>query len=264
MTNEEQRVWRGIERLDRRVSTRGEPLELDDATQTLLRAGARLVNIDAANTEAALGETSAATLLLREMGRRLREGSNRLGQLESRVETLRDNAEFSQARKALQDALSAEVVPHYREQIEIRLDYLATFESIFQTGRVEEDFHPWGQIRALALRLRQGLSLEMRDGLCDFLRRTAPTLAVSETELDGALKSLPGTESLVLAMAKRMEEGRQRISHALQQMIRLQEAGDLDGARGQLQAVLAVETIPQYRLMAEENLALLEAPPQKE
>ena len=54
-----------------------------------------------------------------------------------------------------------------------------------------------------------------------------------------------------------MEDGKQRISQALHRMIRCQEAGDLEGARQQMREVLAVEVVPQYRRMAEENLTVL-------
>ncbi len=254
MTHEEQVVWRRFEQLEQRVLTRGEALELSDETRALLSGGARLVNLSPGDTEDALRGVSTATTLLREIGRRLRDGSLRLGRVDSQVDALRDKGDFAGARKVIEDALAAEVVPHYREQLEIRLDYLATFETIFLTGQVEQDFHPWGQIRALALRVQQGQSLELRDDLRDFLRRTAPTVAISETETEESLETVEGTEALLAVMSKRMEDGKQRISQALHRMIRCQEAGDLEGARQQMREVLAVEVVPQYRRMAEENL----------
>ncbi|WP_332468436.1 DUSAM domain-containing protein [Cystobacter fuscus] len=138
---------------------------------------------------------------------------------------------------------------------------MATFETIFLTGQVEQDFHPWGQIRALALRVQQGQSLELRDDLRDFLRRTAPTVAISEAETEESLRTVGGTEALLAVMLKRMDDGKQRLSQALHRMIRCQEAGDLEEARHQLRAVLAVEIVPQYRRMAEENLRSLDVLP---
>ncbi|WP_198316056.1 DUSAM domain-containing protein [Cystobacter fuscus] len=181
--------------------------------------------------------------------------------MDSQVDALRDNGDFADARKVIEDALTAEVVPHYQEQLEIRLDYLATFETIFLTGQVEQDFHPWGQIRALALRVQRGKTLELRDDLRDFLRRTAPTVAISETETEESLRIVGGTEALLAVMLKRMDDGKQRLSQALHRMIRCQEAGDLEGARHQLRTVLAVEIVPQYRRMAEENLRSLDVLP---
>jgi DUSAM domain-containing protein len=161
----------------------------------------------------------------------------------------------------LEDALTAEVVPHYREQLEFRLEYLAAFETVFLTGHVEEDFHPWGQIRALALRIQQGKPLQLRDDLRDFLRQTAPSVAIREAEAEEALKTEEGTQALLATMLKRIEDGKRRISQSLYRMIRCQEAGDLEGARQQLREVLAVEVVPQYRRMAEENLTSLDKPP---
>ncbi|OJH41867.1 DUSAM domain-containing protein [Cystobacter ferrugineus] len=257
MTDEERLVWRRFEQLEQRVLVQGEALELSDETRALLSGGARLVDLSPEGTEDSLRGVSTAATLLREIGRRIRDGSLRLGKVDSQVDALRDKGDFAGARKVLEEALSAEVVPHYREQLEIRLDYLATFETIFLTGQVEQDFHPWGQIRALALRVQWGKTLELRDDLRDFLRRTAPTVAIGEAETEESLRTVEGTEALLAVMLKRMDDGKQRLSQALHQVIRCQETGDLDGARHQLRAVLAVEIVPQYRRMAEENLRRL-------
>jgi len=161
----------------------------------------------------------------------------------------------------LEDALAVEVVPFYRAQLADRLEYLATFETVFLTGHVTEDFHPWGQVRALALRVQQGRPLELGDDLRDFLRQTSPSVAISKAEAEEALKTVEGTGPLLALMVKRMEDGKQRISEALYRMIRCQEAGDLEGARQQMRDVLAVEVVPLYRRAAEENLAGLNEPP---
>lgn len=63
-------------------------------------------------------------------------------------------------------------------------------------------------------------------------------------------------------MLERIESGKQRILQALHRMMLCEEAGDLEGARQHLRDVLAVEVVPQYRLMAEENLAGLDKPSQ--
>ncbi|MET0403492.1 MAG: DUF2379 family protein, partial [Cystobacter sp.] len=139
-------------------------------------------------------------------------------------------------------------------------DYLATFESIFRTGQVQKDFHPWGQLRALALRVEQGFPLVVGDALGVFLRSVAPTVAMSESEAEEILEIDGGAESLVTTMGKLVKEGRQRVSQALQQAIRLQESGDIERARDHLRAAFAVEVIPQYRQMLEENLSGLDEP----
>ncbi|MDY7226073.1 DUSAM domain-containing protein [Hyalangium rubrum] len=264
MTDEEGLVWHQLEQLDQRVLEQGEPLELSDGTRAILTGGARFVAISPKDAEDALRGVSTATTLLGEIRRRIRAASFRLGDADSLADRLREKGDLAGARKALEDALAVEVVPHYKEQLEIRLDYQATFEAIFLTGHVEEDFHPWGQIRALSLRVRQGKPLEPRDDLREFLRKTAPSVAISEAEAEELLDAEKGAEALLAMMLMRMEDGKQRIFQALYQMIRCEEAGDLEGARQQLREVLAVELVPQYRRMAEENLSRLDRPSSEE
>jgi len=260
MTDEDQLDWDRIEELDRKVSVQGEPLDLSDETCAILRGGARLVAIRPEATTEALREAATAAHHLKEITRRLRDGSARLGTADAQTEHLRDQGDFAGARRVLEDALAAEAVPFYREQLTGRLEDLATLETVFRTGHVTEDFHPWGQVRALTLRVQQGTPLELRDDLRGFLRQTAPSVAISEAEVGEALKTQEGTAALLAQMVKRMEDGKQRISRALYQMIRCQEAGDLDGARQQMRDVLAVEVVPLYRRAAEENLASLDEP----
>ncbi|SEU34004.1 DUSAM domain-containing protein [Stigmatella erecta] len=260
MTDEDQLDWQRVEELDRRVLVQGEPLELSDETSSILSRGARLVAIGPEDTTAALRGGAAAINLLKEIKRRLREGSTRLGTADAQAERLRDKGDFAGARKMLEDALAAEAVPFYREQLTGRLEDLATLETVFLTGHVAEDFHPWSQVRALALRVQQGKPLELREDLRGFLRQTAPSVAISEAEAEEALKTVESTAALLAQMVKRMEDGKQRISRALYQMIRCQEEGDLDGARQQMRDVLAVEVVPLYRRAAEENLASLDEP----
>lgn len=262
MTDEDQLDWERVENLGRRVLQKGELLELSDEIRAILTAGARLVAISPTDTEEAQRDTSTATSFLREIRRRIREGSRRLGTADSASERLRAQGDLTGARKVLEDALAIEVVPHYREQFEIRLEYLATFEKIVLTGHVEKDFHPWGQIRALSLRVQRGNRLDLRDELRDFLLQTAPSVAISEEAAAESLKTVEEAEALLAKMLGRIETGKQRILQALHQMMLCEEAGDLEGARQHLREVLAVEVVPQYRLMAEENLAGLDKPSQ--
>ena len=262
MTDEDRLDWERVENLASRVLQQGQPLELSEETRAILTRGARLVAIGPSNTEEALHSILTATSLLREIRRRIREGSRHLGTADSASERLREQGNFAGARKVLEDALTTEVVPLYREQLEIRLEYLATFEKVFLTGHVEEDFHPWGQIRALALRVQRGNRLELHDELREFLRQTAPSVAISEDEAAESLKTVEGAESLLAKMLARIEDGKQRIIQALHRMFLCEEAGDIEGARQQLRDVLAVEVVPQYRHMAEENLAGLDKPSQ--
>lgn len=261
MTDEERLVWRRFEKLERQVLERGQSLELDDETRTILSESAQLVAISPTDIEDALRGISTATTLLREISRRLAEGSKRERKSYSQVDRLREQGDFAGARKVLEDALAVEIVPYYREQLEIRLDHLATLEEIFSTGHVEEDFHPWEQIRVLALRVRLGKPLELRDDLRDFLRQTAPSVAISEAEAEAALETREDAETLLEKMMERIWEGQQRIKQALTRMMNCQEAGDPEGARQGMRDVLAVEVVPQYRQMAEECLRNCDKPP---
>ncbi|HEX8703706.1 MAG TPA: DUF2379 family protein [Myxococcaceae bacterium] len=258
MTDEERLDWERVDNLARSVLQQEAVLELSDETRAILAQGARLMAISPTETEEALRGLETATSLLREIKRRTRDGSRSLTRADSNSERLRERGNFAGARKVLTDALASEVVPFYREQFEIRLEYLATFEKVFLTGHVEPDFHPWGQIRALSLRVQRGNRLELRDELRDFLRETAPSVAISEDEAAASLKTVEEAETLLAKMLERIEAGKRRILQALHQMFLCEEAGDIEGARQQLRDVLAVEVVPQYRHMAEENLAGLD------
>jgi DUSAM domain-containing protein len=262
MTDEDRLDWERVEDLGYRVLQQGEPLELSDEIRAVLTGGARLVAISPTDTAGSLRSISTAALLLREIRRRLRESSWNLGTADTSSNRLREQGDITGARKVLENALSTKTVLPYREQLEIRLEYLATFEKILLTGHVEEDFHPWGQIRALSLRVQRGNRLELRDELRDFLRQTAPSVAISGEEATASLKTVEDAEALLAKILERIETGKQRILQALHRMMVCKETGDLEGARQHLRAVLAVEVVPQYRLMAEENLAGLDEPSQ--
>jgi DUSAM domain-containing protein len=62
---------------------------------------------------------------------------------------------------------------------------------------------------------------------------------------------------LLHSMRRRITDGSNRIMDALHLMYRLEERGDLDGARQQMRDVLAVEVVPHYRDIAEGQLERL-------
>jgi DUSAM domain-containing protein len=260
MSDEHQLDWDPIRRLARRVVEQGEPLELSDDTRAILRRSAREVAISPEDTEDALRSGSTATTLLREVWRRIDDGGDRLSRADSRAYRLRQQGDFTGARRVLEDALAIEVVPLYREQLEIQLENLATVEAVFLTGQVDPDFHAWSQLRALALRVQQGKPLELREDLRDFLRRTAPSVAIPEAEAERALESVEGARALLEKMVERIQQGEQRIKRALSRMMECREAGDREGALQALREVLAVELVPLYRDMAQENLDRYDEP----
>ncbi|KFA87523.1 hypothetical protein Q664_47400 [Archangium violaceum Cb vi76] len=116
------------------------------------------------------------------------------------------------------------------------------------------------QLAALALRVQQGYALELADDLRALLRRTAPTAALSEAETEEALKNPEGAEALMGMILSRFREAQSRFLHSMYRMTSLRDAGDLEGARQQMRDVLAVELVPQYRRMAEEQLRGLDGP----
>jgi DUSAM domain-containing protein len=67
-----------------------------------------------------------------------------------------------------------------------------------------------------------------------------------------------GAEALIREIVTRIRDGERRITQAMFRMTSLRDAGDIEGARQQMREVLAVEVVPLYREMAEENLAGLD------
>ncbi len=123
---------------------------------------------------------------------------------------------------------------------------------------VEELEGDWHQVRMLDNRVQQGAALELTTDVRELLRRTAPTVAIREAEAEVALASVESATTLLHEMRRRITEGSNRIMDALHQMYRLEERGDIDGARHQMRDVLAVERVPHYRDIAEGQLERLD------
>lgn len=121
----EETDWDELRALAQQVLERGAALELTDATCALLRRTAQQVAISRADAEAALRSLSTATTLLREIRRRIRDGSNRLSDALHQAYRLRDQGDLKGARMLMEDLLQIEVVPLYREQAEILLEELS-------------------------------------------------------------------------------------------------------------------------------------------
>lgn len=119
---------------------------------------------------------------------------------------------------------------------------------------LEDDWYP---IRMLDNRVQQGEPLVLTDDVRALLRRTAPTVAISEAEAAAALTSTESATALLHEMRRRITEGSRRLSRGLHQMYRLRDARDLEGARQQMREILAVEVVPHYRDIAEGQLECL-------
>lgn len=250
--------WHPVRMLAQRISERGEPLELTDEVRALLQRSAREVAISSKDAEDALRSPPTAMALLQEIQRRISEGSRRLNQARRRAYQLRDAGDLDGARKLMEGVLVAEVVPFYRAQAEIQLRELARLAAVAMSGQVDPELPEWTQLPLLLRRIHQGKTLELSNELRAFLQRTALTVAISEAETEFALASMDNVAALLEKMQARIRDGEHRITQALYRMTSLRDAGDLEGARQQMRDVLAVEVVPQYRQMAEENLAGLD------
>jgi DUSAM domain-containing protein len=117
----------------------------------------------------------------------------------------------------------------------------------------------WFQVRMLDNRVQKGRALELTDDVRDLLRRTAQTAAISDSEAVTALADVKSATALLQKIRHRVDEGAHRIMRALDTMYRLRKKGDIQGARQQMQDVLAVEVVPHFREIAEGQLEELDA-----
>lgn len=118
----------------------------------------------------------------------------------------------------------------------------------------------WQQVRMLDDRVQRGEPLELTADVRALLRRTAPTVAISDAEAERALAPTGNAIALLQLIRRRADEGTHRFMRALDAMYRLLKKGDIEGARQQMQDVLAVEVVPHLREMAESELAKLDEP----
>lgn len=257
----EETDWEELRTLAHDVLESGAQLELTSETLALLARTARQVAISEHDAEDALRSLSTATTLLREIRQRIRDGSHRLGDARDRAGSLQKKGDLDGARQVMRDLLAVEVVPLYRKHAEVELKELTGLAEVLTTGRLNPDLPDRPQLAVLAQRIQQGHALELTDDVRALLRRIAPTAAVSEAETEEALKSLEGAEALMGMILSRFQKGERRILRSLYRMTSLRDAGDLEGARQQMRDVLAVEVVPIYREMAEEQLRGLDGPP---
>ncbi|AFE07682.1 hypothetical protein COCOR_07687 [Corallococcus coralloides DSM 2259] len=111
----------------------------------------------------------------------------------------------------------------------------------------------WDSIRALSRRvLREGALLTLTDDVGALLLHTADEVAIPDAAT--ALQTDAGALALLRECARRITDGSNRLVDALYRMHRLQDAGDWEGARQEMRAVLAVEVVPFYRETAQGQL----------
>jgi DUSAM domain-containing protein len=124
-------------------------------------------------------------------------------------------------------------------------------EIALMSGKVD-----WDSIRALAQRvLERGEPLELTDDVRALLRRSGREVAIPAKDAEKALRSLSTATALLRKIRKRIRDGSRRLMDAKHRADRLSDAGDLKGAREQIEKVLAVEAVPLYRKQAKNVLA---------
>ncbi|WP_095957151.1 DUSAM domain-containing protein [Corallococcus macrosporus] len=112
----------------------------------------------------------------------------------------------------------------------------------------------WEPVRALARQVRNGEPLALTDEVKALLTRTAPEVGISDADAASSLGSRAGAEALLLECARRIKEGSNRIVDALHRAKRHRQAGDFDSARQEMRDILAIEVVPLYREIAEDQL----------
>jgi len=111
----------------------------------------------------------------------------------------------------------------------------------------------WNPFRDLARRvLRADAPLALNDEALALILRTAHEVSI--TDAAAALSTEAGALALLREIERRIREGSNRLTDALHLMWRYQRAGDYDSARQQMRDVLAVEVVPYYRELAQEQL----------
>jgi DUSAM domain-containing protein len=114
----------------------------------------------------------------------------------------------------------------------------------------------WDPIRALAQQvLERGEPLELSDDVRTLLRRSAREVAIPTEDVKQALRSPRTATALLRKIRQRLNAGSRRFGSARSRAYRLEDAGDLDGARKAMEAVIAVEVVPLYRKRAKNVLA---------
>ncbi|RKI02017.1 DUSAM domain-containing protein [Corallococcus sp. AB038B] len=102
----------------------GADLPQDPEMPELLRRMAPQVGMTRAEADAALSRAADTASLVREIHRRTREGTYRLGRAFGASDSLKASGDRAGARKVLGDAMAVEVVPLYRAQLQAYLDHV--------------------------------------------------------------------------------------------------------------------------------------------
>ncbi|MCY1030383.1 DUF2379 family protein [Corallococcus sp. BB11-1] len=100
----------------------GSELAPHEELRALLLRMAPQVALSETDAQQALTTPAGTAALVREIHRRTREGSYRLGRAFKASDALKAEGDIAGARRALEEALAAEVVPLYRDQLRAVMD----------------------------------------------------------------------------------------------------------------------------------------------
>ncbi len=103
---------------------RNESIELDDDVHALCRRVARDVALSNDDAERALLTPKETETLVRELRRRIFEGSRRLSRAFAESNRRKKAGDVAGAREVLEGVLAVEVVPLYRQHATTMLDYV--------------------------------------------------------------------------------------------------------------------------------------------
>jgi DUSAM domain-containing protein len=120
---------------------------------------------------------------------------------------------------------------------------------------VTEQPHDWNRLVELHDRLQRGEHVTLdSDEVLSLVRRVAQDVVIRTEVTDQELRDPTRAANLIREIRQRIREGSRRLGRALLEAYRLQEAGDLKGARKVLEDLLAVEVVPLYRNTAQSEL----------
>ncbi|MCY1080909.1 DUF2379 family protein [Archangium lansingense] len=115
--------------------------------------------------------------------------------------------------------------------------------------------HDWNRLVELHDKLQRGEPVTFdSDEVRTLVRRVALDVAIRTEVSEQELRDPTRAASLVREIRQRIREGSRRLGSALLEVYRLQESGDLKGARKVLEDLLAVEVVPLYRHTAQSEL----------
>ncbi|RKH37949.1 DUSAM domain-containing protein [Corallococcus sp. AB049A] len=116
----------------------------------------------------------------------------------------------------------------------------------------------WDDVRDLARRVSSGEPFTLTAESRAILQRTGPQVGIPQAEVEKALRSEASAATLLTEVSRRIRDGSNRLSRALSEATRRQEANDLDGARQLLRDVVEDEVVPLYRDIAQIQLEALD------